>query len=113
MVPPRQMSEDRLDVREANHRMINTLATLPALFHSNFSKFRDRCVCGAVTNENHVMAASELLRTISSTHTAEDAAVDVYLERLGRALSSAVLSPTNMSFELFVDQGRLPIDHWS
>jgi hypothetical protein len=41
MVPPRQMSEDRLDVREANHRM--TLATLLALFHSNFSKFRDRC----------------------------------------------------------------------
>ena len=60
--------------------------------------------------ENQIMAASELLRTISSTPTAEDVAVDVYLERLGRNLSSAVLSPTNTSFELFVDQGRLPID---
>ena len=74
MVPPRQMSEDRLDVREANHRMINMLATLLALFHRNFSKFSDQCVCGAVKKfENQIMAASELLRTISSTHTAEDA----------------------------------------
>ena len=111
MVPPRQISEDRLDVREANHRMINMLATLLARFHRNFSKFSDQRVRGAVTKfENQIMAASELLRTISSTPTAEDAAVDVYLERLSRTLSNAVLSPTNTSFELFVDQGRLPID---
>jgi two-component sensor histidine kinase len=111
MVPPRQISEDSLDVREANHRMINMLATLLARFHRNFSKFSDQCVCGAVTKfENQIAAASELFRTISSIHTAEDAAVDVYLERLGGALSSAVLSPINTSFELFVDQGRLRID---
>jgi two-component sensor histidine kinase len=106
-----QMNEDGLDVREANHRMMNMLALLLALFHRNFSKFSDQGVRGAVTKfENQIIAASELLRTISSTPTAEDAAVDVYLERLGRTLSSAVLSPTNTSFELFVDQGWLPID---
>ena len=111
MLKPRQMNEDGLDVREANHRMMNMLSLLLALFHRNFSKFSDQCVRGAVTKfENQIMAAIELLRTISSTSTAKDAAVDVYLERLGRTLSSAVLSPTNTSFELFVDQGRLPID---
>jgi two-component sensor histidine kinase len=111
MQESRQMNEDGLDVREANHRMMNMLAILLALFHRNFSKFSDQGVRGAVTKfENQIMAAIELLRTISSTPTAEDAAVDVYLERLGRTLSSAVLSPTNTSFELFVDQGRLPID---
>jgi hypothetical protein len=33
--------------------------------------------------ENQFMAAIELLRTISSTSAAKDAAVDVYFERLG------------------------------
>ena len=104
------MNEDGLDAREANHRMMNMLTMLLALFHRNFSKFSDQGVRGAVTKfENQIMAASELLRTISSTPTAKDAAVDVYLERLGRTLSRAVLGP-NTSFELFVDQGRLPID---
>src|ERR1700724_4135068 len=111
MVGPRQMNEDGLDVREANHRMMNVLAILLALFHRNFSKFSDQGVRGAVTKfENQFMAASELLRTISSTPSAQHAAIDVYLELLGRTLSSAVRSPTNTSFELFVDQGRLPID---
>ena len=106
-----QTNEEGLDVREANHRMLNMLAILLALFHRNFSKFSDQCVRGAVAKfENQIMAASELLRIISSTPTADDVAVDVYLERLGRTLSSAVLSPTNTSFELFVGQGRLPID---
>jgi two-component sensor histidine kinase len=82
ILEPRQMNEDGLDAREANHRMMNMLAILLALFHRNFSKFSDQCVRGAVTKfENQIMAASELLRTISSTSTAEDAAVDVYLER--------------------------------
>jgi len=68
MLEPRQMNEDGLDVREANHRMMNMLAILLALFHRNFSKFSDQCVRGAVTKfENQIMAASELLRTISST----------------------------------------------
>ena len=75
MLEPRQMSEDGLDVREANHRMMNMLAILMALFHRNFSKFSDQSVRGAVTKfENQIMAASELLRTISSTPTAKDAA---------------------------------------
>jgi two-component sensor histidine kinase len=90
MQEPRQMNEDGLDVREANHRMMNILAILLALFHRNFSKFSDQGVRGAVEKfEHQFMATSELLRTISSTPTAEDAAVDVYLERLGRTLSSS------------------------
>jgi hypothetical protein len=49
MLEPRQMNEDGLDVREANHRMMNMLAILLALFHRNFSKSSDQCVRGAVT----------------------------------------------------------------
>jgi hypothetical protein len=37
MLEPRQMNEDGLGVREANHRMMNMLAILLALFHRNFS----------------------------------------------------------------------------
>jgi hypothetical protein len=48
MLEPRQMNEDGLDVREANHCMMNMLAILLALFHRNFSKFSDQCVRGAV-----------------------------------------------------------------
>jgi hypothetical protein len=48
MLEPRQMNEDRLDVREPNHRMMNILAILLALIHRNFSKFSDRCVRCAV-----------------------------------------------------------------
>ena len=35
MLEPRQMNEDGLDAREANHRMMNMLALLLALFHRN------------------------------------------------------------------------------
>ena len=60
MLEPRQMNEDGLDVREANHRMMNMLAILLALFHRNFSKFSDQCVRGAVAKfENQILAASE------------------------------------------------------
>src|ERR1700730_8243403 len=65
MLKPRQKNEDGLDVREANHRMMNMLAILLALFHRNFSKFSDQGVRGAVTKfENQIMAAIELLRTM-------------------------------------------------
>ena len=46
MVEARQMNEDGLAVREANHRMMNMLAILLALFQRNFSKFSDQCVRG-------------------------------------------------------------------
>jgi two-component sensor histidine kinase len=36
----------RFAVREANHRMMNMLAILLALFQRNFSKFSDQCVRG-------------------------------------------------------------------
>jgi two-component sensor histidine kinase len=93
------MNEDGLDVREANHRMMNMLAVLLALFHRNFSKFSDQGVRGAVTKfENQFMAAIELLRTISSTPTAEDAAVDVYLERLAAPYPmQSLVQPTRAS----------------
>jgi two-component sensor histidine kinase len=104
-------SESRLEVREANHRMMNVLATLQAIFRRGFSQFSDQCVRSAVTQfESHIMAAGELLRTISTTPPANDVAIDVYLERLGRALSRAILSPSNIGCEVFSDQGRLAVE---
>jgi two-component sensor histidine kinase len=91
--------------------MMNVLATLGAMFRRGFSQFSDQCIRSAVTQfEGQIIAASELLRTISSTPTAEDVAVDLYLQRLSRALSRAILSPANIGCEIFSDQGRLPID---
>src|SRR5487761_204502 len=104
-------TESRLEVREANHRMMNVLASLQAIFRRGFSQFTDHHVRSAVTQfESQIIAASELLRTISSAPAANDVAVDVYLERLSQALSHAILSPINIGCEVFSDQGRLPVE---
>src|ERR1700684_4275428 len=111
MSAAREMSEEGLEVREANHRMMNVLATLLAIFRRKFSRLSDegdRSAAGQF--ETQIIAASELLRTISFAPAATDAAVDVYLERLSRALSRAVLAPANIDCEMFSDQGRMPID---
>jgi two-component sensor histidine kinase len=106
-----QTIEDGLGVREANHRMMNMLATLLAIFRRNFSTFSDDGVRAAAAKfEGQIIATSELLRTLSQAPTAQEVAIDVYLERLGVALSSAVLGPMNATLQLRVDQGRLPID---
>lgn len=104
--------EDGLETREANHRMINLLATLLAIFRRSFSEFDDQRVRSTVAQfEGQILAAGALLRTVSSTPAAAgDAAVDVYLEGLGRALSGAILSPANIGCEISSDGGRLPIE---
>jgi two-component sensor histidine kinase len=106
----RQTGEDTLEVREANHRMMNVLATLQANFRREFSQFCDQPVRIAARQfENRIMAVSELVRTIPITSAGMDAAVDVYLERLSHALSDAILRPANIGCEMYSDQGRLPI----
>jgi two-component sensor histidine kinase len=110
MLTAREIGGDGLEIREANHRMMNLLATLLAIFRRQFSRFDDERVRSSVAQfENQILAASALLRTVSSASTAADAAVDDYLERLGRALSGAVLGPANIGCELSSDRGRLPI----
>jgi two-component sensor histidine kinase len=111
MLTAQEIGEDKLELREANHRMMNVLATLQAVFRRKFSQFGDQRVRSAAAQfESQIIAASELLQAISSTSSAKDAAVDVYLERLGRALSRAILSPANIGCEVFSDQGRLPLE---
>jgi two-component sensor histidine kinase len=106
----RQISEDLLEVREAHHRMMNILATLLAILRRKFSQFSDHSVRSAVAQlETQILAASELLLTISAKPLADDAAVDLYLERLSRALSRSILSPANIGCEIFSDHGRLPV----
>ncbi|MDB5397834.1 MAG: histidine kinase [Rhodospirillales bacterium] len=105
-----EFSEDRLEFRAANDRMLNVLATLLAIFRRKFSQLNDQRIRSAMTHfESQIIAASELLGTISSTPSTDDAAVDVYLERLSRALSRAVLSPANIECEIFSDHGWLPV----
>jgi two-component sensor histidine kinase len=110
MLTTRETSEVEIGVREANHRMMNLLATLHSVFRRNFSSFGDPHVRDAAARfEAQIMAASELLHMISSGSPAEVVAVDVYLGRLGRALSRAVLGPANIGCEVFSDAGRLPV----
>jgi two-component sensor histidine kinase len=110
MQKARQTGEGGLEVREANHRMMNMLATLHSMFRREFSQFGDQPIRIAARQfENRIMAVSELLRTISTTSTGMDGAVDVYLERLSHALSCAILGPANIGCEIYSDEGRLPI----
>jgi two-component sensor histidine kinase len=111
MLKARETREDRIEVREANHRMVNVLAILLANFRHKFYQFNDPCVHSAVTQfESQIIAVSELLRTISLAPPAEGAAIDVYLGHLSRALSRAILSPAHISCEIFSDEGLLPLD---
>ncbi len=110
MLTARETSEVEIGVREANHRMMNLLATLHSVFRRNFSPFGDPHVRDAAARfEAQIMAASELLHMISSGSPAEVVAVDVYLGRLGRALSRAILGPANIACEVFSDAGRMPV----
>src|SRR5271167_1844641 len=101
-----QMLESGLGVREANHRMMNMLAILHSLFRRDFARFSDQGVRGAAAKfEGQIIATSELLRLTSSRPSQRDIEIDVYLERLGRGLSDAILSPLNTGFEVSVESG--------
>jgi two-component sensor histidine kinase len=106
-----ESSEHGLEAREASHRMMNLLATMLAMFRRDFSRFDDPRVRGSVAQlEGQVLAASALLRTISSAPAGEDAEVNVYIESLGHVLSRAILGPANIGCEIFSDGGRLPVE---
>ncbi len=106
-----ERGEDGLEAREANHRMMNLLATLLAMFRRDFSRFDDPHVRSSVAQfESQVLAASALLRTVSTAPMEEDAEVDVYIEGVSRELSRAILGPANIGCEIFSDGGRLPVE---
>ncbi|HTT82226.1 MAG TPA: sensor histidine kinase [Rhizomicrobium sp.] len=107
----REYDQDGLDAWEANHRMMNLLGTLLAIFRRSFYEFEDQRVRNSAAQfEGQILAASALLRTVSSTPAGKDVAIDVHLESLGRALSRAVLGPANIGCEVSSDGGRLPIE---
>jgi two-component sensor histidine kinase len=109
MLMTQEIDGEGLKVREINHRMMNMLAMLLACFRRDFSPFDDRGFRSAVTKfEGQIVAASELLRAISSAPAADGVAIDVYTERLTRALSRAILKPASIICEIYSDQGQLP-----
>jgi len=96
--------------QEANHRMMNMLARLLAMFRRDFSAFRDQHVRAAVAGfEVKIMAVSELLRSVSPVPGVSDVMVDSFFEHLGRALCAALLQPNGVRCEVSVHEGRLPI----
>jgi two-component sensor histidine kinase len=111
MLTMQRVGEEGLEVREANHRMLNTLTMLQAVFRHKFSAFNDQSVRSAMTEfDGQIIAAAELFRAISSVPANGYIAVDAYLEHLSRALSKAILSPADIGCEVFSHQGRLPAD---
>jgi len=103
--------EEGLAVREANHRMMNMLTTLQAVFRHKFSQFDDQTVRSAMTEfDGQIIAAAELFRAISSVPPHGDIAVDAYIEHLGRSLSKAILGPANIGCEVFSHRGKLPAE---
>jgi hypothetical protein len=51
MLTAQEISENRLEMREFNHRMTNVPATLQAIFRRGFSQSRDQCIRRAMTQQ--------------------------------------------------------------
>jgi two-component sensor histidine kinase len=111
MLTTQKIDGDGLAVREANHRMLNMLTSLHAVFRRKFSQFNDKNVRAAMKEfDGQIVAAGELFRAISAVPADGDIEVDAYIENLGRALSKAILSPADIGCEVFSHRGRLPAD---
>ena len=105
----KEWDPSEIAAREANHRMMNILARLLAMFRRDFSGFGDKRVRDAAAGfESKIMALAELLRCVSAVPGDGEVMVDHFFERLGRTISLALLQPNGVACEVSVQEGRLP-----
>jgi two-component sensor histidine kinase len=97
--------------REANHRFLDTLATLRSLLRTDFGSFANPSVREAVT------VFSSRIQAFASVHCALDdeageplVDASAYLGRLCADLCAAHLAPRGVYCEFRSDPGRLPRD---
>jgi len=96
-------------LREAHHRMKNTLALLTAWLRLDFARVKSTELPGAIERfERRIVAFGELYRLLSNGTERGEIHVGDYVEALCRALAVAILEPLSLRCEVTIEEGFLP-----
>jgi two-component sensor histidine kinase len=96
-------------LREAHHRMMNTLTLLGASARREFSRGGSAELKAAVDNFGHRIAAfGELHRLLSGEGDRQNISVSEFFETLCKALLVSILEPAGICCQAAVEQGMLP-----
>lgn len=108
---PKQKLDEAFVASGIDHFMTDVIGQSLSVLRREFSRFEDPNVRKAAAKvEGQLNAMSELLRALAGEPQARTMAADLYLERLGRALSGAILGPKNVRLELSLEPARLPVE---
>jgi two-component sensor histidine kinase len=103
--------DTNLASREANHRFLDTLATLGSLLHTDFGSFADPSVREAVTVfGGRIRAFASVHRTLDEEAGEPLVDAPAYLGRLCADLCDAYLAPRGVHCEFRSDPARLSTD---
>lgn len=101
--------DEFLLLREAHHRLANTLTVLLSALRCDFEPSASPALQGPLARlENRILAFDKLHRSLLIGSKSGGIAVQSYLEHLCRSLSDAVLEPVGLTCEVHVDPGELP-----
>ena len=101
--------DPRLLVREANHRFLNTLATLHGLLHNDLGGFSDPSVRDAVTVfSNRIQAFASAHRALGEEPGEPSIDAAAHLARVCQELCTAHLAPRGVRCEVRVEPSVLP-----
>src|SRR4051812_4980384 len=99
----------RSEMREANHRAMNTLSILLSLLRRGFSKFEDQGVQEAVLQfETQIIALRDLQGILTIGTGDQVVSADSYIENLCKSLSDGLLTPHGIQCRASIEQGFLP-----
>ena len=100
-----------LAVREAHHRMANTLALLAASLRQNLSGVEDAQARSVLRDhERRIVEFGNLHRQFARYIGSDAIEVESYIGPLSKSLADAILAPAGISCEAFIAGGVLPGD---
>ncbi len=103
-----QVDDWELVIREAHHRMKNTLMLLVASVRTDFRCGRSSQLSAAVDRfERRVVAFGELYQLLSNGADIEGVSVADFFERLCEALSETILEPAAIRCAASIEDGAL------
>lgn len=104
-----QPSDWDLLLREAHHRMKNTLTLLTAWLRLDFARVKPTDLPEAIERfERRIVAFGDLYRLLSNGTERGEIPVGDYVEDLCRALAVAILEPIGLRCEVTIEEGFLP-----
>jgi two-component sensor histidine kinase len=104
-------TDEKLLLRDAHHRMTNTLALLAAGMRQDFTQAEPIELRYTVRRfERRILAFAELYRLLTNGAESDtlERSVGDYLANLCRALAAAILEPIGIRCEASVEDGLLP-----